>query len=107
MAAAAWSASGCCSGDAAPAAVSGGVSCRMIMERAFRWRSAWLLLDGASDSSCSRGSAPGLKLERLSASALDGGGGGRKDGGGPESRRKSEVAEEEGEVTGGGGGGAV
>lgn len=77
----------------------GGVSCRMIMERAFLCRSAWAwLLAGRSDSSCSRGSAPGLKLDRVRPSPLAGGGGGRKDGGGPESRRKS------GE---GGGGGAV
>lgn len=83
---------------------AGGVSCRMIMDRAFRWRSAWAwLLTGESDSSCSLGSAPGLKLDRDRPSALEGGGGGRKEGGGPESRRKSaEVEEAEG-----GGGGAI
>lgn len=80
------------------------MSCRMIMDRAFLWRSAWAwLLRGESESSWSLGSAPGLKLERDSPSALEGGGGGRKEGGGPESRRKSEEAVE-GE---GGGGGAV
>lgn len=88
----------------ASACSAGGMSCRMIMDLAFLWRSAWAwLLAGESDSSGSLGSAPGLKLERDRASALEGGGGGRKDGGGPESRRKSvEVEEAEG-----GGGGAV
>ena len=70
------------------------------MDLAFLCLSAWAwLLAGESDSSCSLGSAPGLKLERVSPSPRAGGGGGRKDGGGPESRRKS--GEE------GGGGGAV
>lgn len=96
VAAAAACASGCS---------GGGVSCRMIIDLAFLCRSActWLLA-GESESSCSRGSAPGLKLERVSPSPLAGGGGGRKEGGGPESRRKSEEVEEEAE---GGGGGAV
>lgn len=80
------------------------MSCRMIMDLAFLWRSAWAwLLTGESESSWSRGSAPGLKLERDRASALEGGGGGRKEGGGPESRRKSEEVEE----AEGGGGGAI
>lgn len=82
----------------------GGVSCRMIIDLAFLCRSAWAwLLVGESQSSWSRGSAPGLKLDWVSPSPLAGGGGGRKEGGGPESRRKSgEVEEAEG-----GGGGAV
>lgn len=80
------------------------MSCRMIIDLAFLCRSAcaWLL-DGESESSCSLGSAPGLKLERVRPSPLAGGGGGRKEGGGPESRRKSEEVEE----AEGGGGGAV
>lgn len=81
------------------------MSCRMIMDLAFLWRSAWAwLLVGESMSSCSLGSAPGLKLERVRPSPLAGGGGGRKEGGGPESRRKSGEVEAEAE---GGGGGAV
>lgn len=91
-----------CSACASDCGSGGGVSCRMIIDRAFLCRSAWLL-DGVSESSWSRGSAPGLKLDRVSPSPLDGGGGGRKDGGGPESRRKSEEVDE----AEGGGGGAV
>lgn len=74
------------------------------MDLAFRCRSAWAWLRvGESQSSCSRGSAPGLKLERVRPSPRAGGGGGRKEGGGPESRRKTEEVEE----AEGGGGGAV
>lgn len=74
----------------------------MIIDLAFLCRSAWAwLLVGESESSWSRGSAPGLKLERVRPSPLAGGGGGRKEGGGPESSRKSEEVEE---VEGGGGG---
>lgn len=72
------------------------------MERAFLWRSAWLL-DGVSESSCSLGSAPGLKLDRVRPSPRAGGGGGRKEGGGPESRRKSGDGGGGGAVWGGGG----
>lgn len=80
------------------------MSCRMIIDLAFLCRSAWAwLLDGVSESSWSLGSAPGLKLERVSPSPLAGGGGGRKEGGGPESRMKMEEVEE----AEGGGGGAV
>lgn len=94
----------CVAAACASACSGGGVSCRMIIDLAFLCRSAWAwLLVGESESSWSLGSAPGLKLERVSPSPLAGGGGGRKEGGGPESRMKSEEAEE----AEGGGGGAV
>lgn len=93
---------GCAAGRSVSGCSGGAVSCRMIMDRAFLWRSAcaWLR---ESHSSGSRGSAPGLKLDRARPSPRAGGGGGRKDGGGPESRMYREDMEE----AEGGGGGAV